>query len=94
LAHLIEDYSNSTPESDLTHLQEILKLHDLKRDPAAGTQAEFAARCLQNMTNRCLHQHVFDLHLLTEVLIYAGFEIVTCEHRDCHCISLATKSLT
>ena len=27
--HLIEDYNNDTKESDLTHLDEILKSHDL-----------------------------------------------------------------
>ena len=31
--HFLEDYTNDTDEDDLTHLDEILELHDLSRDP-------------------------------------------------------------
>ena len=34
--HLLEDYKNKMTEHDLTHLEEILEMHDLAKDPAAG----------------------------------------------------------
>ena len=36
LAHLIEDFELQSTEEDLTHLDEILRLHDLSMDPEAG----------------------------------------------------------
>jgi SAM-dependent methyltransferase len=35
LAHMIEDFDRGTDERDLTHLGEILELHDLALDPSA-----------------------------------------------------------
>jgi SAM-dependent methyltransferase len=58
--HMIEDYERGRDEKDLTHLTEILELHDLALDPAAGTKDNFRQRSLHNFDNRCLHHHVFD----------------------------------
>ncbi len=58
--HMLQDYVFETDETDLTHLQEILALHDLSLDLAAGTKDEFRQRSLRNFENRCLHHHVFD----------------------------------
>ncbi|MBM4131369.1 class I SAM-dependent methyltransferase, partial [bacterium] len=44
LNHLEADLERGTDEGDLTHLEEILRLHDLARDPGAGDGAAFAAR--------------------------------------------------
>jgi len=66
-AHLLEDYNNDIDEYDLTHLDEILKLHDLSMDPAAGTFEQFKERSLKNYENRCLHHHVFDLNILEQM---------------------------
>lgn len=66
-AHLLEDFNNNTTEDDLTHLNEILELHDLELDKKAGTKEEFRERSLKNFENRALHQHVFDLPLLIEL---------------------------
>ncbi|MGA9585526.1 MAG: class I SAM-dependent methyltransferase [Terracidiphilus sp.] len=35
--HMLLDYEQDTPESDLSHLDEILDRHDLSRDPWAGS---------------------------------------------------------
>ena len=35
LKHLIQDFDSQTDEGDATHLEEILRLHDLSRDPGA-----------------------------------------------------------
>jgi SAM-dependent methyltransferase len=72
-AHLEADLAASTEESDTTHLEEILALHDLELDKAAGSPEEFRARCLRNREARCMHHHVFDLALLDRSLRYAGF---------------------
>jgi SAM-dependent methyltransferase len=72
-AHLEADLAASTDESDTTHLEEILTLHDLEMDKAAGSPEEFRARCLRNREARCMHHHVFDLALLDRSLRYAGF---------------------
>jgi SAM-dependent methyltransferase len=74
--HLIADYRNKTAEDDLTHLEEILTLHDLKMDPHAGTEAQFRERSMNNFENRCLHQHVFDLNVLNEIYEYFKLSVV------------------
>ena len=72
-SHLIRDLENNVGEDDLTHLDEILELHDLPLDPPAGTLEQFKKRSLKNIENRCLHHHVFDLDLLLR--IYEYFDI-------------------
>ena len=68
--HLLEDYNNDIDEHDLTHLEEILKLHDLSMDPPAGTLEQFKERSYKNYENRCLHHHVFDLKVLEQMCRY------------------------
>jgi SAM-dependent methyltransferase len=58
--HMLEDYESGASESDLTHLQEILKLHDLSKDSGVGSLDQFHQRSLRNFENRALHHHVFD----------------------------------
>lgn len=74
--HLLADYENDTAEDDLTHLEEILALHDLRRDLHAGTMAQFRERSLRNFENRCLHQHVFDLNVLKELYGYFRLSVI------------------
>jgi SAM-dependent methyltransferase len=79
LAHLIEDFEHNTSEDDLTHLPEILRLHDLERDPLAGNFEEFRKRSLDNFANRCLHHHVFDTRLAIAVTDHVGLQICGAE---------------
>lgn len=79
LEHLEEDYRRGTAETDLTHLEEILQLHDLALDPPAGSAEEFAARSRQNATNRGLHHHVFSTALALATVDRAGFEVLAVE---------------
>jgi len=74
-SHLLEDFERDTPESDLTHLEEILQLHDLKMDKPAGTSDNFRARSLKNLENRCLHHHVFDPDSLPRIFSFSGFHL-------------------
>ena len=76
LQHLVDDYKNEMTENDLTHIDEILQLHDLTRDPMAGTFSEFKNRCLNNINIRGMHHHVYDLNVLTSVLDYCNLQIL------------------
>lgn len=73
--HLLSDHEVDMPESDLTHLQEILQLHDLERDPWAGGPDAFRERSLRNAENRGLHQHVFDTRLAVRAVDWARMKI-------------------
>lgn len=66
--HLYDDYKANRGEDDLSHLEEIVALHDLAMDPPAGDKEQFRARSLKNFENRGLHQHVFDMKLLKNIL--------------------------
>ena len=74
--HLLEDLNNNIDETDLTHLPEILKKHDLSMDLAAGSIEQFKNRSLDNFSNRCLHHHVFDFELLEQIFEYNNIEII------------------
>jgi SAM-dependent methyltransferase len=76
LSHMIQDYNQQIGEDDLTHLPEILSLHDLSRDRAAGSKEQFSDRCLNNYANRAIHHHVFNTLTAVELLDHAGFGII------------------
>jgi hypothetical protein len=73
---MFHDYDQNTGEDDLQHLSEILEKHDLARDPGAGSWENFQQRSLDNISNRCLHHHVFDEHNSRELLSRVGFEVL------------------
>jgi len=74
--HLLDDYNSNVGEDDLSHLDEILSLHDLLMDRDAGDHFQFSARSLKNYENRCLHQHVFDKDLLKQIFGHFGVEVL------------------
>jgi hypothetical protein len=74
--HILDDFNSEIAETDLTHLDEILSLHDLKMDPPAGSCEQFKMRSLDNFNNRCLHHHVFDLEILRKIFKYFKLEII------------------
>lgn len=74
--HLVDDYNNNIDETDLTHLNEILKFHDLNFDSPAGTKEQFKDRSMDNFNNRCLHHHIFDIKLLEKIYKYYNIKIV------------------
>ncbi|MDO8542562.1 MAG: hypothetical protein Q7S40_19140 [Opitutaceae bacterium] len=92
LAHLRDDSALGTPEDDQTHMDEVLALHDLARDPGAGLAEEFRQRVRDNVANRCLHHHVFDLALIVAVLAETGWRVLAAETaRPLHLLALARK---
>ena len=75
--HLRSDAERATPEDDLSHLEEILALHDLGRDPDAPQDREaFEKRCRENFVHRGLHHHVFTTRTVAELCALAGLEVV------------------
>lgn len=74
--HLIMDYRMNIQEDDLTHLEEILELHDYEMDPGISSRDEFEKRAINNYENRCLHHHVFDDDLLLLIFKFVGLEII------------------
>ena len=93
LAHMIKDYESAVGEEDLTHLPEILELHDLSRDEAAGTKEQFRQRCLANHLNRAMHHHVFDTMAALTAIDYMELQIVRVDNlRPCHIIILASRT--
>jgi ubiquinone/menaquinone biosynthesis C-methylase UbiE len=72
--HLQQDYKNGIDEKDFTHLNEILQLHDLKRDSHAGSLEDFKRRSENNFETRSLHHHVFDIPLLNQLMDFVGMK--------------------
>jgi hypothetical protein len=92
LKHLIEDFTHGVGEDNLTHLDEILAMHDLAMDSGVEGYEAFKQRALNNIHNRCLHHHVFDTHLVIQMLNYAGLQILSVESIfPCHIVTLSRK---
>ena len=81
---LIDKFDRDVDETDLSSLPEILSLHDLSRDPPAGTFEQFVKRSLDNFNNRCLHHHVFDYDLLEKVCEIIGMKVFCKQTFDMH----------
>jgi SAM-dependent methyltransferase len=91
--HLLDDFTQDVGEDDLTHLDEILALHDLSMDPVAGDLEHFRQRSLKNFENRTLHHHVFDVQLIEEMLDHVGLDIVDVTTTKTDFFALAAKNL-
>jgi SAM-dependent methyltransferase len=93
-AHLLQDYEKSTSEKDLSHLEEVLSLHDLLLDSSAGDRRTFESRCRDNFANRCIHHHVFDLVNLREIYSFLSLSIVYTHARTADYVVVAKVTKT
>jgi len=59
----------------MTHLDEILNLHDLSLDLLAGDIINCRVRFLYNHQKMCLHHHVYDLNLLHQISDYFNIQV-------------------
>lgn len=75
-SHLMSDFQNQTQEDDLTHLDEILELHDLEMERLPLSLEQFRERSLKNAENRALHLHVFNMGVLIELVRYFNLELL------------------
>jgi SAM-dependent methyltransferase len=92
LEHMQRDYELNTPESDLTHLDEILSLHDLSRDPGRCTPEQFRERSLINFKVRALHHHVFVPETAWKIIEKGGFSVIRQDVEISHIVTLAKKT--
>jgi SAM-dependent methyltransferase len=91
--HLRADVQGQMTEADTTHVDEVLALHDLSRDPDAGSRDDFERRCRENLRYRALHHHVFDSALAAAALTDAGFHMIATELASPHhIIALAERA--
>lgn len=86
LEHILEDHRAAVAEDDLTHLDEVIDLHD----GPEHDQAAFIRRCRDNERQRSMHHHVFVTSSGVALVERAGFvvELVTAR-RPHHIIILA-----
>jgi SAM-dependent methyltransferase len=84
LAHLIDDDREGVREDDMTHADEVIARHDLRRDPVAGDRASLRARVLDNPRNRAMHHHVFTTRSALALLDSVGLDLVRVESRWPH----------
>lgn len=89
--HLLDDYLGDVDEDDLTHLEEILQLHDLSLDPPAGDRDSFRKRSMDNLINRTLHHHVFDRELIAQIFEHAGLELIVQQQTPTDHIAFGVK---
>jgi len=94
LSHLIQDMKNEVDEHDLSHLTEILKLHDLSMDLEAGTFENFVTRSKDNFNNRCLHHHVFTTESVIYMIDYVGLKILLVTTHPPHYIIILCQKIT
>jgi SAM-dependent methyltransferase len=92
LEHMVHDFDIQTGEDDMTHLEEILSLHDRSIDSGAGNFQIFPDRSMRNFENRCLHHHVFDTHLAVAMVDHMGLQLLAVEVlRPMHIVLIARK---
>lgn len=92
--HLLEDHRHGVGEDDLTHLPEILALHDGSRDAGSPSPEAFRERSLKNHENRCLHHHVFDPELMAALCRHLQLELVRSDSSASDHFMLARKPVS
>jgi SAM-dependent methyltransferase len=92
--HMIDDYERGVGEDDMTHLAEILALHDLKKDKPAGSAAQFRERCLKNYSNRALHHHVFETRTALAMVDRAAYQVIKVDVQKPYDIIILARECT
>jgi SAM-dependent methyltransferase len=91
--HLEADFQANTSEADLTHLDEILTLHDLGLDPGGGSPEQFRDRCVKNPSVRAMHHHVFSPEVLVMMFTALQMRVLNLViERPTHIIGSALKA--
>jgi SAM-dependent methyltransferase len=76
IEHLIDDAERGTTEDDLTHLPEVLELHDLTRDQGSPSRELFEQRARENLLTRGMHHHVFVSQTVVQACEAAGLKVL------------------
>lgn len=94
LRHMIADYEADMKEDDMTHLGEILKLHDFKYDKGTADVESLKERSVKNLENRCMHHHVFTALSAATMVDHAGLKIIDADvKRPYHIVLLTQKTI-
>lgn len=92
LQHFIDDFENDIGEEDETHFEEIIKLHSLSNDTSdtsnIKSMADWEERVRDNVNSRIIHQHVFKMETLSELLALCGYRVIVAERWLPHHIGL------
>jgi SAM-dependent methyltransferase len=88
--HLKDDFINDVGEDDLSHMEEILSLHDRSMDKGLRG-VDFESRCMDNFKNRCMHHHVFSDDLVMSLAKECGFVIHSILHVHLNLVYLLVK---
>ena len=78
--HILSDYENNMGEDDLTHVDEIVSLHDRSMDRSEESESDFRHRAMDNFALRGLHHHVFDGELISKIFKYFNIEELSVSH--------------
>lgn len=88
--HLLEDYNKNVGEDDSSHFEEVISLHNLARDFSEDYE-KFKEVVHDNINNRRLHQHVFDLDVLEQILLFFNMKIIKKDFRQIDYTIIAKK---
>lgn len=74
--HILKDYELDQTEHDLTHLEEVITLHDISLDEGVKNKEELESRSRDNYNNRAMHHHVFSMELITQIFSHFNLEVL------------------
>ncbi len=90
--HLQEDFENQIDETDSTHFNEVINLHNIEKDNGTQTRDQLIERTNNNSIIRGIHHHVFNFELIAEMLAYTKFSVILQEWvSPFHLVTLAKK---
>ncbi len=72
IEHLVSDFEAGVGEDDRTHVEEMLRNHNMRRTPD-WTEDTLRKVVENNFETRGLHHHVFDAQLVKSMLEHVGF---------------------
>ena len=90
--HLINDYNANVDEYDETHFDEIIRYHDHSKDSGDSSKEDVSLRLKDNFKNRMAHHHVFSQDLVSQLMEYCGFRVLS-QHdaQPFHLITISEK---
>ncbi len=93
IEHYRSDELNDVGEDDDTHFDEVIRCHDLRRDPRVRSLQDLKIRVADNKTVRGVHHHVLDLMSTLFLVGEAGWTPTAAEaRRPCDILVLAQNS--
>lgn len=97
--HMLDDWNNNTPESDPTHIEDVVENTDLSlvyllngKKGETIPYEKHVSIARDNANIRAAHHHVYSDGVVFELLNFSGFKLIASEHfAPFHMIYLAKK---